>query len=395
MVWGLELMTWVLTYKGGLEEILIGLTIIIIGICKILWLEEGHGGKGYIILILISEIILISLFMTKDIVWFYIWYETSLVPMYILIIKYSKSIEREKAGNRLFLMTLAGSLWILVGTIKIWSETGTTDYEGIRWIRLEGEGIIWMCYMIGFIIKVPLVPLHIWLPSAHGEADLSGSIILAGLIIKIGIYGIIKYNIELWWRSSMYYKELLWIISTISIIYPTLVTIRETDLKRIIAYSSIGHMGIVIQSIVCESESGLRGAYITLVTHGLVSPGLFIISNKIYKRDGTRNINNISGISGEIVIWMIVCNMGIPLSGNFVGEILCLIGIGEGNKAVLIWSSMSIIISGIYNIWLCVRILSSSGDREWRCDLSDLCIKILGWGSLVIGVKPEVLRGLV
>lgn len=100
----------------------------------------------------------------------------------------------------------------------------------------------------------------------------------------------------------MYYKELLWIISTISIIYPTLVTIRETDLKRIIAYSSIGHMGIVIQSIVCESECGLRGAYITLVTHGLVSPGLFIISNKIYKRYGTRNINNISGISGEIII---------------------------------------------------------------------------------------------
>lgn len=394
MVWGLELMTWVLTYKGGLEEILIGLTIIIIGICKILWLEEGPS-KGYIILILISEIILISLFMTKDIVWFYIWYETSLVPMYILIIKYSKSIERVKAANRLFLMTLAGSLWILVGTIIIWSETGTTDYESIRWIRLERESIIWMCYMIGFIIKVPLVPLHIWLPSAHGEADISGSIILAGLIIKIAIYGIIKYNIELWWRSSMYYKELLWIISTISIIYPTLVTIRETDLKRIIAYSSIGHMGIVIQSIVCESECGLRGAYITLVTHGLVSPGLFIISNKIYKRYGTRNINNISGISGEIIIWMIVCNMGIPLSGNFVGEILCLIGIGERNKTVLIWSSMSIIISGIYNIWLCVRILGNKTSEGWKSDSSDLCIKILGWGSLLVGIFPELLRGLV
>lgn len=240
MVWGLELMTWVLTYKGELEEIMIGLTIIIIGICKILWLEEGNRSKGYIIWILLTEVILISIFSIKDIVWFYILYEISLVPMYILIIKYSKSVERIKAANRLFLMTLAGSLWILVGTIIIWRETGTTEYESIRWIKLEKERIIWMCYMIGFIIKVPLVPLHIWLPSAHGEADISGSIILAGLIIKIAIYGIIKYNIELWWRSTMYNKELLWIISTISIIYPTLVTIRETDLKRIIAYSSIG-----------------------------------------------------------------------------------------------------------------------------------------------------------
>lgn len=123
-------------------------------------------------------------------------------------------------------------------------------------------------------------------------------------------------------------------------------TIRETDLKRIIAYSSIGHMGIVMQSIICDTESGLKGGYITLVTHGLVSPGLFIISNMIYKRYGTRNINNISGIGplskegggiiGISIIWMIVCNMGIPLSGNFVGEILCLIGIGERNKSVLI-----------------------------------------------------------
>lgn len=161
------------------------------------------------------------------------------------------------------------------------------------------------------------------------------------------------------------------------------------------------HMGIVMQSIICGSESGLRGAYITMVTHGLVSPGLFIISNKIYKRYGSRNINNISGISGLSIMWMIVCNMGIPLSGNFVGEILCLIGIG--NKTVLIWSSISIIISGIYNIWLCVRILNNSrrgrveenvkGDR--REGNSELCIKILGWTSLVLGVKPEVLGRLV
>lgn len=324
--------------------------------------------------------------------------------MYLIIGIYGSRERKIYAAYQFFLITLLGSLVMLMGIIMLYSQIGVTDYQiiTISEISKEREYILWIALFISFAVKTPLVPVHLWLPEAHSEANVAGSIILAGVLLKLAGYGLIRYSLSLLREGSIYYQPLVYSLSIVSIIYSSLATLRQIDMKKIIAYSSIGHMGIVLLGIFSYSIEGIEGSIILMIGHGLVSPGLFIIVTILYDRYHSRIIKYYRGVVGTSpllgIIFLIytLANMGVPLTSNFVGELLCFMGAFEANPIATIIGSTGIILGGGYSIWFYNRItfgersvyIRGGGDinrREWA-QLWPLLILIM-----IIGVYPNVI----
>src|ERR1700741_545223 len=321
--------------------------------------------KYFLISFLILETLQIFAFVSLDLLLFYIFFESILPIIFIVIVIYGHGENRFRSAFLLFLYTLAGSLPMLLSILYIYSYLGSTDFQliSLSEISFDIQKLLWLGFFIAFAVKTPLYPFTIWLPKAHSDSPLAGSILLAGTILKLATYGYLRVLINFLPDASNYFEPLIQTIAIIAIIYASLATIIQQDTKRLIAYSSIAHMGVVVLGLFSNTIQGIEGGILLALAHGFVSPALFIcVGGIIYERTGTRIISYIKGLVLNMPVFTILffiftlCNTGIPLSLNFLGEVMSLLGIFQRNPFIAILGASGIVLSAIYSIFLYNRL---------------------------------------
>src|ERR1700733_1255970 len=321
--------------------------------------------KSFLIAFLLLETLQICAFVSLDLLIFYIFFESVLPLLFIIIVIFGHGTDRFRSAFLLFLYTLAGSLPMLLSILILLSYIGSTDFQliSLSEISLDAQKILWLGFFIAFAVKTPLYPFIIWLPKAHSDSPLAGSIILAATILKLATYGYIRVLINFLPDATNYFNPLIQTIAVITIIYASLSTIIQQDTKRLIAYSSVAHMGVVVLGLFSNTIQGIEGAILLALAHGFVSPALFIcVGGIIYDRTGKRIINYIRGLVTYMPVFTILffvftlCNTGIPLSLNFLGEQLSLIGIWQQNPIIACLGASGIVLSACYSLFLYNRI---------------------------------------
>nr|QTK22326.1 NADH dehydrogenase subunit 4 [Pneumocystis sp. 'macacae'] len=367
-----------------------------------------YPSKYYVILMLLIEFLLLLVFTVSDLILFYIFFESILPPLFILIGLYG-SLQRIRASFHLFLYTFVGSIFMLISFITIYFVTGTTNWIILRDISIDItlQKVLWIGIFFALAIKTPLVPLHLWLPLAHAESPLGGSVVLAGIVLKLSLYGVLRILLPLLPEASLYFTPLVYTICVVTIVYSSLTTLRQIDLKVIIAYSSIGHMAICIMGAFSNNLNGIAGSILLAVAHGLVSPALFIcVGGILYDRTHTRIINYYRGLATYMPVFSLLffvfslCNIAVPLSANFIGEFLVISGSFQRLPVLTLLASSSVVLSAAYGVWLYIRIIGGSYSPYIKVlnDVSfrEFCLLIpLLVITLLLGVQPNiVLQGL-
>jgi len=321
--------------------------------------------KFFLISFLLLETLQICAFVSLDLLLFYIFFESVLPILFIVIVIFGHGNDRFRSAFLFFLYTLAGSLPMLLCILMIYSYIGSTDFQLISLysISLESQKILWLGFFLAFAVKTPLYPFIIWLPKAHADSPLAGSIILAATILKLATYGYLRVLINFLPDATNYFNPLVQTIAIIAIIYASFSTIIQQDTKRLIAYSSIAHMGVVVLGLFSNTIQGIEGGILLALGHGFVSPALFIcVGGIIYDRTGKRIINYIRGLATYMPVFTILffiftlCNTGIPLSLNFLGEQLSLIGIWQQNPIIACLGATGIVLSACYSMFLYNRL---------------------------------------
>ncbi len=361
--------------------------------------------KYFLISFLLLETLQIACFVSLDLLLFYVFFESVLPILFILIVVYGHGSDRIRSALYLFLYTLAGSLPMLLAILIIYSNVGSTDFQliSLSEISLESQKWLWLGFFIAFAVKTPLYPFSIWLPKAHADSPLGGSIILAATILKLATYGMLRVLINFLPDATNYFSPLVQTIAVISIIYASLSTILQEDTKKLIAYSSVAHMGVVVLGLFSNTIQGIEGAVLFAIAHGFVSPALFIcVGGIIYDRTGTRNIMYLRGLVTYMPVFTIMffiftlCNTGIPLSLNFLGEQLSLIGIWERSPLVSILGASGIVLSACYSIFLYNRI-SYGSYSPYLLPLKDITrrefflLLSLLIPTILLGIFPNVI----
>jgi len=349
----------------GISLFFILLTTFLTILCILVsWESVNIHVKEYLISFLFLEFLLIQVFSVLDILLFYVYFESVLMPMFLIIGIWGSRERKIRAAYQFFLYTLVGSLLMLVALILIFYNTGTTDLQ-ILWnfpFSEQQQFIFWLAFFASFAVKIPMVPFHIWLPEAHAEAPTAGSVILAGVLLKMGGYGFLRFSIPMFPVATIYFTPLVYMLSLVAAIYASLTTLRQVDLKKIIAYSSVAHMGFVTIGIFTLNVQGVEGSIILMLSHGLVSSALFLCVGILYDRHKTRIIKYYGGLVQVMPIFIIFffffsfCNIGFPGTSSFVGELLVLLGAFQSNIFLTFVTSFSIILSAGYSIWLLNRI---------------------------------------
>jgi NADH-ubiquinone oxidoreductase chain 4 len=360
--------------------------------------------KTYLIIMLLLETLLIAVFTVKDILLFYIFFESILPPLFLLIGLFG-SLKKVRASFHLFLYTLFGSLAMLLAFLTMYYLTGTTDLEVLssRRFSFDLQKILWLAIFFSFMIKFPLVPFHLWLPLAHSEAPLGGSILLAGVVLKLALYGSLRILIPLLPEATIYFTPLVYTIGVITIIYASLTTLRQIDMKVIIAYSSIGHVAIILMGAFSNNIQGIEGSIVLGIAHGFISPALFIITGGgLYERYHTRVLSYYRGLTSTMPVFSVIFflatlgNIAVPLSSNFVGEWLCLAGAFERSPLMAALASSGMFLSAAYSIWFYNRIAGGqlSPHLEIMPDLTRREFYILFpliVFAFVLGIFPNVI----
>ena len=361
--------------------------------------------KIFLISFLLLESLQICAFVSLDLLLFYIFFESVLPILFILIIIFGHGDDRFRSAFLLFLYTLAGSLPMLLVILLIYSNIGSTDFQLISLyeISLDSQKLLWLGFFIAFAVKTPLYPFIIWLPKAHADSPLSGSIILAATILKLATYGYLRVIINFLPDATNYFNPLVQTVGVIAIIYASLSTIIQQDTKRLIAYSSIAHMGVVVLGLFSNTIQGIEGGILLALAHGFVSPALFIcVGGIIYDRTGTRLINYIRGLVTYMPLFTIlffiftIANTGIPLTLNFLGEQLSLIGIWQQNPLIAALGATGIVLSACYSLFLYNR-LSYGNLSPLLTPLKDLnrreyyLLISLIFPTIIFGILPNVL----
>ena len=316
-------------------------------------------------LFLLLEGFLMLVFTVLDLILFYIFFESVLIPMFILIGIWGSSQQRIMAAYQLFLYTLLGSVFMLVAILGIYSQAGTADFLVLNTLEFSTSRqlVLWLAFFASFAVKIPMVPVHLWLPKAHVEAPTAGSVILAGILLKLGGYGFLRVLLPLFPEASAFYTPLIFIMSSVAVIYTSLTTLQQTDLKRVIAYSSVGHMGLVTLGLFSGNLQGIEGSIILMISHGVVSGALFLIIGSVYDRHHTREIRYFGGLVYTMPLyaifffWFTLANIGLPGTSSFVGEFLVFIGAFQTNTTVTVFCMTGVILSAGYSLWLFNRVL--------------------------------------
>ena len=390
----------------NLGTILISLTAYLNIICVLVSMDSIKANiKYFLLLLIILFFILLGLFVTENILIFYVFFESSLIPMFLLVIGWGSRIEKSRAAYYLFFFTLISSVLMLISIIKLYLLTGTLSIRFLSCISIpiyyQKWGFIVMC--LAFMVKIPMFPFHIWLPQAHVEAPLAGSVLLAGIMLKLGAYGFIKLAIPIYPYAFYYYSPFLLLLSLCSILYGGLSTLRQSDMKRLIAYSSVAHMGFATYSLFNPNnvEIGLIGCIIILIAHGFASPGLFCIVGIIYERYHTRIIKYYSGLGvimpllGVFAFLFTLASIAFPGSLNFVGEIVIIFVACEYSILQAFIICLGAFVGLLYSLYFYQRIFTGGlsryllGGREIN-KLEFLSLLLLFFPILLLGIFPNV-----
>lgn len=350
----------------GISIFFIILTSFLIPICIISsWESIKYRFKEFVLYLFLIEFLLFNVFSVLDLILFYAFFESVLIPMFIIIGVWGSRNRRIYASYQFFLYTFLGSVFMLLGIIYIYYITGSTDYRYLLTVDFlpKVQIFLWFSFFMSFAVKIPIVPLHTWLPEAHVEAPTAGSVLLAGVLLKLGAYGLLRFSLPLFPYATHYFTPLVLTISVISVVYSSLTTLRQVDLKKVIAYSSVAHMNLVTIGIFSHTYVGINGGIALMLSHGIVSSGLFLCVGVIYDRYGTRLIKYYGGLInfmpsyGIIFVILSLANMGLPGTSSFVGEMLIFLGGYRINSFALFLACTSVIFSAAYSVWLCNRIM--------------------------------------
>jgi proton-translocating NADH-quinone oxidoreductase chain M len=365
----------------GISLFFIILTTFLIPICLLVgWTSIGVLVKEYSVAFLLLESLLIAAFSVLDLILFYIFFESVLLPMFLIIGVWGSRERKIRAAYQFFLYTLIGSLLMLLGILLIYCQGGSTDVQLLYTIPFSEtrQLYLWIAFFASFAVKLPMVPVHIWLPEAHVEAPTAGSVILAGILLKLGGYGFLRFSLPLFPMGSLYFTPLVHTLSIVAIIYTSLTTLRQIDLKKIIAYSSVAHMNFVTLGLFSLNPQGIEGGLLLMIAHGLVSPALFLCVGFLYDRYKTRLLHYYGGCCRTMPLFSLaflfftLANISLPGTSNFVGEFLVLTGGFQNNTLVATLGGTGMILGAGYALWLCNRLLFGLGKPYYISSYTDL-----------------------
>ena len=392
-------------YKLGVDGMsmpFVLLTTFLMPVCILAsWESITFRVKEYMVAFLVLETLMIGVFCALDLVLFYLFFEAGLIPMFLIIGIWGGK-NRIYASFKFFLYTLAGSLLMLVAIMAMYSVTKTTDITVLLETRFDPalQKWLWLAFFASFAVKMPMWPVHTWLPDAHVEAPTAGSVILAGILLKMGGYGFIRFSLPMFPDASQYFAPLVWTLSIIAIVYTSLVALVQEDMKKLIAYSSVAHMGFVTMGLFAMNPQGVQGAIFQMISHGLVSGALFLCVGVVYDRLHTREISAYGGIVKNMPVYAVIfmiftmANVGLPGTSGFVGEFLTLAGAFRANTWVAIVATTGVILSAGYALYLYRRVAFGVLEKPAVAAMGDLnqreliCLVPLVVLTIYYGVQP-------
>ncbi|MGH6807688.1 MAG: NADH-quinone oxidoreductase subunit M [Ensifer adhaerens] len=364
----------------GISVLFVVLTAFLMPFCVLAsWLSVEKRLKEYMIAFLILETFMIGVFVSLDIVLFYVFFEAGLIPMFLIIGVWGGK-DRVYASYKFFLYTLLGSVLMLLAIMAMYWQAGTTDITELLAYNFprEMQTWLWLAFFASFAVKMPMWPVHTWLPDAHVQAPTAGSVILAAILLKLGGYGFVRFSLPMFPLASDYFAPFVFTLSVIAIIYTSLVAMMQSDIKKLIAYSSVAHMGYVTMGIFAANTQGVQGAIFQMLSHGIVSGALFLCVGVVYDRLHTREISAYGGLVNIMpkyaVAFMVftMANVGLPGTSGFVGEVLTLVGVFRVNTWVAFFATSGVILSAAYALWLYRRVIFGALEKESLKALLDL-----------------------
>ena len=416
---------WLLgiNYKMGVDGISILFVMlttvlmpIVIGAC---WNVE-HRVKEYMMAFLILETLMLGVFCALDLVLFYLFFEGGLIPMFLIVGIWGGK-NRIYAAFKFFLYTLLGSVLMLIAILYMWIVAGTTDIMELLNFKFSAtsfdllgfeisggaQTILWVAFFASFAVKMPMWPVHTWLPDAHVQAPTAGSVVLAAILLKMGGYGFLRFSLPMFPIASHLMADFVLWLSVIAIIYTSLVAMVQEDMKKLIAYSSVAHMGYVTMGIFSLNQQGIDGAIFQMISHGFISGALFLIVGVIYDRIHTREIDAYGGLVNRMPAYALIfmlftmANVGLPGTSGFVGELLTLIGVFQVNIWVALFATLGVVLSAAYALWLYRRVvfgdlikvsLKSINDLDRR---ERLLFTPLILATVILGVYPNFILDVI
>ena len=389
----------------GISILFILLTTLIIPICIISCINSTKKRiREFLIALLVLETFMIGVFCSLDLIVFYLFFEAGLIPMF-LIIGIWGGTRRVYSAFKFFLYTLLGSVLMLVAIISIYWIAGTTDVIQLYELGIDAkyQNLLWLAFFSSFAVKTPMWPVHTWLPDAHVEAPTAGSVLLAAILLKMAGYGFIRFSLGLFPVASEVFTPLIYTLSVIAIIFTSFIALMQEDMKKLIAYSSVAHMGFVTLGIFTLQQQGIEGSIIQMISHGLVSAALFLCVGVVYDRMHSRMINSYGGIVTIIpkysILFMLftLAALGLPGTSGFIGEFLILMGAFKDNFLVAVIASLGVILGAAYMLWLYKRVVFGklvNEDLKKMFDLNRseyLILSCLAVPTLFFGFYPDPL----
>jgi NADH-quinone oxidoreductase subunit M len=384
----------------------------------VIWASWGveNRVKEYMIAFLILETFMIGVFCALDMILFYLFFEGGLIPMFLIIGVWGGK-ERVYAAFKFFLYTLIGSLLMLVAMIAMYWDAGTTDITALLnhnfssetvdlfgWQIIGGfQTFLWLAFFASFAVKMPMWPVHTWLPDAHVQAPTAGSVVLAAILLKMGGYGFIRFSLPMFPVASEYFAGFVFFLSAVAIVYTSLVALMQEDIKKLIAYSSVAHMGFVTMGIFAANQQGVDGAIFQMISHGFISGALFLCVGVIYDRMHTREISAYGGLVVRMPVYAAIFmlftmgNVGLPGTSGFVGEFLTLAGVFQESTWAALFATSGVILSAGYALWLYKRVVFGELIKESLKQIEDvtprekMIFAPLVVGTILLGVYPSLI----
>ena len=389
----------------GISILFIVLTTFITPICVISCINSVKERiKEFLIAILVLETFMIGVFCSLDLVIFYLFFEAGLIPMFLIIGVWGGP-KRVYSAFKFFLFTLLGSVLMLVAIIVIYWLTGTTDITQIYEIKIpkEYQNLLWLAFFSSFAVKTPMWPVHTWLPDAHVEAPTAGSVILAAILLKMAGYGFLRFSIPMFPAASEFFTPLVYFLSIVAIIYTSLIALMQEDMKKLIAYSSVAHMGYVTLGIFTFTKQGIEGSIFQMISHGLISAALFLCVGIVYDRLHSRLISTYGGLVNYLpkysflFLLFALAALGLPGTTGFLGEFLVLVGTFQKNYLIAMLATIGVILGAAYMLWLTKRVVFGNTTNEKIKDLKDVnkyeitMLVSLGFFVIFFGFFPSPL----